>query len=69
MKKIIIELRNIKALQILKDLELVDLIKILPVEKQKSSASKAVRGSISKRRATQLTKQITEMRAEWNRNT
>jgi hypothetical protein len=68
MKKIIVEIRHKKALQILKDLEVVHLIKLHPSEPKKKIAAKSMRGSISKKKAVDLQKQLNSMRNEWNRS-
>lgn len=66
MKKIVVEIVNKKALQILRDLEDVDLIKIhqsLP----KTSLVSEIRGTISKKRAKDLDKQLKSLR-RWRTN-
>lgn len=68
MKKIIVEIRHKKALQILKNLEGVNLIKLLPAETKKKNLSKNLRGSISKKKAQELEKQLHTMRNEWTRS-
>jgi len=68
MKVIRIEIRHKNALQILKDLEVVNLIKIMPPETNKKSISKALRGSLTKKKAEELGKQLKTMRGEWNRS-
>ena len=68
MKKIIVEIRHKKALQILKDLEVVHLIKLHPSEPKKRVGTKSMRGSISKKKAVDLQKQLNSMRNEWNRS-
>ncbi|MCF8361507.1 MAG: hypothetical protein K9G70_02680 [Prolixibacteraceae bacterium] len=70
MKTITVELKNNNALRLLKDLELANIIRVLDKEKEetKDSAklSKTIRGSISKERAIELNKQLTQTRNEWN---
>lgn len=68
MKKILVEIRHKKALQILKDLEGVNLIKLIPSEPKKRILSKSLRGSLSKKRAVDLEKQLNSMRNEWRRS-
>ena len=63
-----VEIRHKKALQILKDLEMVNLIKIIPSEVKKKSISKILRGSLTKKKAENLGEQLKKMRGEWNRN-
>jgi hypothetical protein len=68
MKKILVEIRHKKALQILKDLEGVNLIKLIPSEPKKRILSKSLRGSLSKKKAVDLEKQLNSMRNEWRRS-
>lgn len=68
MKKILVEIRHKKALQILKDLEGVNLIKIISAETKKRSLSKTLRGSLSTKKAEDLEKQLNTMRGEWSRS-
>ncbi len=68
MKTILVEIRHKNALQILKDLEMVNLIKIFPPENKKKLISKTLRGSITKKKAEVLGKQLKTMRGEWNRS-
>ena len=63
-----VEIKHKKALQILKDLEMVNLIKIIPSEVKKRSISKILRGSLTKKKAENLGEQLKIMRGEWNRN-
>ena len=53
-----VEIRNKKALQILKDLEMINLIKIIPSEAKKESISKILRGSLTKKKAENLAEQL-----------
>lgn len=68
MKTILVEIRHKNALQILKDLEMVNLIKIFPPETKKKLISKTLRGSLTKKKAEVLGKQLKTMRGEWNRS-
>ncbi len=69
MKTVTVELRNINALRLLKDLELAKIIRIVYRDKQeKTKLSSRLRGSISKERAKELNKQLEQMRNEWERN-
>lgn len=69
-----VELRNINALRLLKDLELVNIIRVIEpkklVEKKdaitKPKLSAQLRGSISSERAIELNQQLNKMREEWN---
>lgn len=63
-----VEIRHKNALQILKDLEMVKLIKILPSEDKAKSISKTLRGSLTKEKAEALGEQLKTMRGEWNRS-
>lgn len=66
MKKIIVEIVNKKALQILKDLESVDLIKIHQSE-PKTNLVASLHGTISKKRARDLHKQVKSLRQNGER--
>jgi hypothetical protein len=71
-KTVTVELKNNNALRLLKDLELANIIRVLDKEKKtKDSAklSKTIRGSISKERAIELNKQLTQTRNEWEERT
>lgn len=68
MKTVIVELKNIKALQILRGLEEVNLIKLLKVDEHKESLSKSLRGALSAKKADELNSQLDTMRSQWNRN-
>lgn len=66
MKTVVIELRNNNALQLLKDLESADLIRILKTDKKEViNPPGKLRGSISKERAKEINHQIDLMRNEW----
>lgn len=67
MKKILVEIRHKKALQILKDLEGVNLIKLVPSEGRKKTLSKTLRGALSKKKAQDLGKQLNKTRSGWSR--
>lgn len=66
MKTILVEIRHKNALQILKDLEMVNLIKIFPPEPKKKLISKTLRGSLTKKKAEVLGKQLKTMRGEYH---
>ncbi len=68
MKKVVVEIKHKKALPILKDLEVVKLIKLHTTEPKKKLLSKTLRGSISKKKAIDLSKQLNTMRSEWSRS-
>ncbi len=69
MKTVTVELKNNNALRLLKDLELAKIIRIVDRDKQeKTKLSSRLRGSISKERAKELSRQLEQMRNEWERN-
>lgn len=67
MKTVTVELRNNNALRLLKDLERANIIRVLDKDKKKGKTrlSESLRGAISKERAKELNKQLTQMRSEW----
>lgn len=66
MKTVIVELRNHNALNLLKELELANIIRIVPKEKKNTpKLSERLKGAISPERAEELNKQLEEMRDEW----
>ena len=66
-KRITVELKNPNALRILKDLEIINIIKVIDneVKKGKIKLSKKLRGVISKERALELNSELDEIRNEW----
>ena len=67
MKTVTVELKNINALKLLKDLERANIIRVLDKDKKKvkNRPSESLRGAISKERAIELNEQLTQMRSEW----
>ena len=64
METVTVEIKNNKAMKLLKDLENLDIIKIHKTEEKLNKASK-YRGSISKKSADRLLKHIEVSRNEW----
>lgn len=62
------EIRHKNALQILKDLEMVNLIRIVSPESDRRTIASSLRGSLTKEKAEMLDKQLRIMRGEWNRD-
>jgi len=70
MKTIEVELKHSKALIILRNLEDADIIRLIKSsDKKKTTLSKSLRGSLSKKKSRELHGQLSNMRAEWSRNT
>lgn len=68
MKTVTVELKDSNALRLLKDLELSNIIRVLDKEKkteERARLSNTIRGAISKERALELKKQLTQTRNEW----
>lgn len=68
MKTVTVELKDSNALRLLKDLELSNIIRVLDKEKkteERARLSNTIRGAISKERALELKKQLTQIRNEW----
>ncbi|MDF1547189.1 MAG: hypothetical protein P1P88_05170 [Bacteroidales bacterium] len=73
MRTVLVELRNDNALRLLKDLELINIIRVLDthvpeikeMKKERKKLSASLRGSISKDRAKELNDQLDQMRSEW----
>lgn len=71
METLVIKIRNQKAIKLLEDLELLDLIKIIPSApktKEKYKISDMMRGSISKEEAETYHREVNEAKNEWERN-
>ncbi|TVQ06676.1 MAG: hypothetical protein EA361_19330 [Bacteroidetes bacterium] len=68
MKTVTVELRSNKALRLLKDLELANIIRVLDkdIREEKAKVSASLRGAITKERAQELNKQLNQMRNEWD---
>ncbi len=69
MKIVTVELKDDNAMQILKDLESINILRVLPTKKEerKSNLSTSLRGSFKKGRAKQLIDQLNQSRNEWQR--
>ena len=67
METVTVEIKSSKAMELLKDLENLNIIKIHQSEQKSEVKDKAskYRGSISKESADQLLKHAQEMRNEW----
>lgn len=68
MTTVTIELINSNALKLLKDLELINIIRVLDVpyeKKERIKLSAKLRGTISKNRALKLSEQLKQMRKGW----
>ena len=64
-----IQINNSKALQLIKDLEALDLIKILPQQTDNTtSPSDLLKGSISKKQAEEWKQELIKTRNEWQRD-
>jgi len=69
MQTIRIEILNQKALKLLKGLETLNLIKVVPERKPSTGVSSQLRGKLSKKTAKALEKHVSEIRNEWGENT
>ena len=73
MQAITIQPSNESTLKLIKDLEELELLKIISApnstsSKKKKSLSNILSGSISKKEAEDLNAQVKKMRSEWERN-
>ena len=71
METLLIEIRNPKGINLLRDLEEMDIIKILKQEEAPNppqKLSELLRGSISAEEAEKFNEYIQESRKEWERN-
>jgi hypothetical protein len=69
METISIAIVNPKAKNLLKDMEELELIKVLhPTNSNRPKASEILRGSISKIDADEFNNYVNESREEWERN-
>ena len=65
-----IKIRDQKAVKLIHDLELLNLIQIVhPAAKTKKKLSDTMQGSISKEEATAYLNQVGALKDEWERNT
>jgi len=65
METIKVELRNKGVLALLRSLEKVKLIRLLPVDPQNNKSLQQLKGSISRERAKEMVKEIEKSRSEW----
>jgi hypothetical protein len=71
METLLIEIRNPKGMNLIRDLEEMDIIKILKREEAPKSSQKLselLRGSISAEEAEKFNQYIQESRKEWERD-
>ena len=68
MQTIIVEIINQKALKLLKDLEGLNLIKVVSDKKSSPSLSAKFKGKLSKKTAKALQKHVSDTRNEWEKN-
>ena len=71
METLLIEIRNPKGMNLIRDLEEMDIIKILKREetpKPPQKLSELLRGSISPEEAKKFNQYIQESRKEWERD-
>lgn len=71
METLVIKIRNHKAIDLLKDLELLDLIQIVPPTPKaakKQKMSDMMRGSLSREEAETYHKLVKKTKDEWERN-
>lgn len=72
METITIKIRNQKALRLIEDMELLELIQILSKEQQNPETrklSEAMSGSMSHEDAEAYHRSVEKSKNEWNRNT
>ncbi|SEL54114.1 hypothetical protein SAMN05421740_106224 [Parapedobacter koreensis] len=70
MDTLTIKIRDQKAIKLIQDLELLNLIQIVtPPTKTATKLSDMMQGSISKEQAATYHKQIEDLKDEWERNT
>jgi hypothetical protein len=66
MNTIKVDLLNNTALQLLRDLEALHIIRLHQPEKSQAKLSDKYRGSLSKEDGKSLNEHISQMRSEWN---
>jgi hypothetical protein len=69
METIKIELKNKSILPLLRSLEKVKLIRLLPDENHNKKSMLQLKGAISKQRAIELAKRVDNSRSEWEERT
>jgi hypothetical protein len=69
MEQILIELKSSKAFLLLKQLEELDVLKVIsPIDNGEKAKKREWSGSLSKDTAHKMLKELTESRAEWEKN-
>ncbi|MCY7353120.1 MAG: hypothetical protein LH606_21100 [Cytophagaceae bacterium] len=68
MQTLLVEILNEKALPLLRNLENLDVIRLVPSQKSKRRLAEELWGSISPELAEDLHRQLEEMRNEWERD-
>ena len=71
MKTVIVEIKNDIALSFLHNLESMQILRVIENKtiKAKQKLSERFAGCLSKERAEELQKELTQMRNEWERDT
>lgn len=71
MKTVTIEIKNEMALSLLRNLESMDILRIIDdkTNKENQKLSERFAGCLSKERTEELQKELTQMRKEWERDT
>jgi hypothetical protein len=69
MQTILIELTNAKALKLLRDMEALDLIRLLPQETEKQNLADKYFGKLNNEVAEEMQEYIKKSREEWDQNT
>lgn len=70
MKTVIVEIKNEIALTFLRNLESMNILRVIEnnTAKTKQKLSERFAGCLSKERAEELQKELTQMRNEWERD-
>jgi len=70
MNTLTIQIKNIKALKLIKDIEALDLIKVIKDtnKKKPKSISEKLIGCISDKEAAKMHQELKQMRSEWERD-
>ena len=72
METLTIKIKNSKALNLIHELEVLDLIQVIGTDTKKKPVlklSSSLSGSISAEQAISMHKELEQMRSEWERNT
>jgi len=67
MESVIVELRNDKALQLLKDLEVLEILRIRKSEEKRVSPLSKYKGIITGEASKDLIAHVEQIRNEWDR--